>query len=467
MPVLAHSTAHFNTPPDTGPAYIAGLGGTPGPGYFTDQHGQPIMFLCDECWGLAANAGRWSSGDWQGEIDDYLATRAGQGFTAVFTTVIGTSHSGNPDDTGDTWDGVAPFTTPYSVLNGTYWARIDYLLTAAAAAGLAVVLNVVFTYCLSAPANILYGINSGSSPHDYGLALGNRYKTYPNLIWHFGDDYDGSSWPDVFSGIIAGIRDAGDTHPAGIENTAAGSTSRYGISDASHASPYSWGGSYATHQWCYYYAETYFGIEYAYGEPAPLLPVIQGDGMYWGEVTGGTSGNDNAIRRESWWAVSSGARGYGTSQTDVEFWPSGGAAAMGSGSWYSAWAGNMRTLMESLPGWHLLIPDTSSALVTAGRGTRATYNGSAGQGYVSTNTYVTASRTPDGGSGSSLAVIYMPAAATITVDQSKMAAGYTATWADPATCATSPATPGTTYNSTAKGNNSLGAADWVLVLRAP
>jgi Putative collagen-binding domain of a collagenase len=76
---------------------------------------------------------------------------------------------------------------------------------------------------------------------------------------------------------------------------------------------------------------------------------------------------------------------------------------------------------------------------------------------------VAASITPSG----SLAMLYLPNATTITINQSLMQSGYTATWVDPVSGATSPATPGSTYNSTAQGNNSQGDPDWVLVLQAP
>jgi hypothetical protein len=63
-------------------------------------------------------------------------------------------------------------------------------------------------------------------------------------------------------------------------------------------------------------------------------------------------------------------------------------------------------------------------------------------------------------------VIYSGKALNITIDQSKMAAGYTVTWIDPVTGATFAGTPGSTYNSTtARGNNSAGDPDWVLVLK--
>ena len=48
-----------------------------------------------------------------------------------------------------------------------------------------------------------------------------------------------------------------------------------------------------------------------------------------------------------------------------------------------------------------------------------------------------------------------------------MGSGWTAVWVDPITCATSSAGSGPTFNSTAKGNNSQGDPDWVLVLATP
>jgi hypothetical protein len=76
---------------------------------------------------------------------------------------------------------------------------------------------------------------------------------------------------------------------------------------------------------------------------------------------------------------------------------------------------------------------------------------------------VAASKTPDG----SLALIYMPLATTITIDQTKMLAGYGAKWMDPASGVLTAATVGSTYNSTAQGSNSVGAPDWALVLATP
>jgi hypothetical protein len=121
---------------------------------------------------------------------------------------------------------------------------------------------------------------------------------------------------------------------------------------------------------------------------------------------------------------------------------------------------------RSLPDWHRLVADTSNKLVTGGRGKHVTAipsGGSAPPLTDNSDSYVTASRTPDG----TLAVIYMSHHSTIRIDESAMAPGYKATWVDPASGTTRAVTAGPTYDSSTQGSNSVGDADWVLVLRAP
>jgi hypothetical protein len=238
-----------------------------------------------------------------------------------------------------------------------------------------------------------------------------------------------------------------------------------------------WGQSNAQFNFVYSYNAAYFAVEKAYLESSPV-PVIWGDGYFYqggnsGSYQGGTGAfaYDHAVRQDAWHAVSSGARGWVNGSEGIWQYQSTALADSALEWWYVHNAGAIRAFVESLPGWHTLVPDTSSALVTGGRGTHASSLSSGGGGgqyeVAFTDSYVTASRGPDGGSGASLALIYMSHGSTITIDQTKMASGYTATWVDPVTLATSAATPGSTYNSTAKGSNSAGEADWALVLQAP
>ena len=80
---------------------------------------------------------------------------------------------------------------------------------------------------------------------------------------------------------------------------------------------------------------------------------------------------------------------------------------------------------------------------------------SPGNTYQGGNNYVSASKTADG----TLAVIYIPTNATITVNGALMASGYSATWVDPASGARTAATIASTYSHA--GANSA-SPDWVL-----
>ena len=442
-------------------SYITGLGGTPGPGWFTDGNGQPKLWVATETWALPNRAGEWTSGNWQGDYDNFFATRSAQGFTVTMTDPVAGTSSGAPNDNGNTWDGVTPLaggsTNPSSAaLNNTFWDRIDYAFSSAASSGMTI--GFVAANGDSFNSGYLYNTWTTGQWTDYGALIGARYKNTPNLVWLVGNDAFSPFSDSVWTALLSGIRGAGDTHMVTPWYNAE-CTSRY-LTDTNASED--WGVSNATFNFCYTYNAGYFVIEYAYGEvanegAANLLPVMWGDGYFY-QGSGGAyyAPDDRAYRQEWWWTLASGARGILGEAENVWQWPSTAAAAL-TGDWFFANnAANIVTAFTSLNGWHKLIPDTGNALVTAGRGTRVSGFASGGSGgqYESSfaNSYVAASKTPDG----TLAVLYLPNHTTITIDQSLLTPGYTATWIDPVSGAKTAATAGSTYNSTAKGTNSPG-----------
>lgn len=458
---------HNQPPPGSGSPIITQLAGTGTAGYFTDAGGTPRVYWADENWGLPSNAGRWNSGNWQADYDNFHTTRAAQGLNANHTHPWGHSHTGANNDIGNTWDGISPWTGgPGGSLNNTFWTRIDYMFTSAAAHNMTIFFNLTMSADLGLQGFAGTGVWNGVSAANAQTAaqhIAARYLNTPNLIWMFGDDYFNDD-DTMMNAILAGIRAAGDTRPLAVEYYPTGTTSHIDLS-APGGATFPFGTSQAAFNWVYYYWVTYFGVETAYADANPL-PVVWGDGFFWGDAGGqGTNGghDDNLVMRKMvWWALSSGARGCTMGSDAVFVWGSSSAAAVAAEGWYVNSAKAVRTLFEGLPGWQKLIPDTSSVLVTAGRGTRAAYSN---QFFLAGNSdnYVSASRTADG----KLAVIYMSVASTITIDQTKMVSGYTAKWADPASGVTASTTTGSTYNSGSKGTNSAGDTDWVLILQGP
>lgn len=463
-----------------GGRYIAGISGSGTGQYFVDNTGAPRMILGDAAWALPGNAGRWNSGNWQADYDTFFANRAAQGYTVIYLKPIGTTQSGNIDDNGSTFDGLYPFqggtpstgvagANPSTGLTAAFWARIDYMFNSAMKNGITIFFNAIgYDSDFSSGPGPLFG-KSTTEFTAYGTAMGTRYAAQGNLMWNLADDYFGEN-DALITAFMTGVRGAGDTHLVSIENYPE-TTSRQDLS-TSAALP--WGTSFAEWNNCYSYNVTYYGIEKAYLESSPLA-VIQLDGyFYQGGPSGVYSGGsgafayDRASRQDAWHALSSGARGVVQGSEGIWQWTSTSLSSSGTEWYYVNNAGVLRSVMESLSGWNLLVPDTSSALVTSGRGTHATSLSSGGGGgqyeVAFTDTYISASRTPDSGSGSSLAVIYFSHATTIGIDQTKMVSGYTATWVDPVSGAKHSTTPGASYNSATPGNNSKGDPDWVLVL---
>jgi hypothetical protein len=450
------------TPPPAplGRPVITSLAGG-GNGWFTDQYGQPRLVWGDAAWGLPGGVGRWSSGAWRADYDAYFATRSGQGCTVVYLAPMTTVHNGGLNDDGRQYDGTLPFqggslANPSTGLTAAYWARIDYMLASAAAQGITVVMNAI-GYNSDFETNGPLAGKSTTEFQAFGAALGGRYATASNLVWTLADDYFGDN-DAVITAFLTGVRGAGDTHPVSIENFSE-TTSRKQLPGAGAALP--WGAANAQYNFVYSYDVIYIGTEDAYTADG-TVPVIAGDGYFYQGGTSYSATFDRAFRQESWWALSSGARGKIHGDEGIWQWPSTAQAHAASAWWWANNSANIVAAFTALAGWHLLIPDTGSALVTAGRGTRKTFTGTQYEPAV-TDAYVTASKTPDG----SLAVVYLSHGSTITIDQSKLGSGYTATWIDPVSGATSSATAGTTYNSTAKGSNSAGDPDWVLVFQGP
>ena len=474
------------------PRYIAGLGGSGYNSYFTDQFGQPKLMLLEQAWALPWNAGRWSgSGGGATPAADYasyFAARSAQGYTSWFGIAWGNSHVDSTALSGGrTWDGVYPLNingTPGAIvtgsetvtLNNSFWSRIDTFFATAAQYGVNCFLNLSMSYDISDTGGI-WQHASNTQGGAFGAALAARYpqSSYPHVFWFFGDDDDGPN-DSFYQAILTGIQGAGDTRSLiSIEQFT--NTNCHIEFDNGTAFSGSFGAPNATYNWVYSYDPPYLGVEDSYTEGGTFthIPPVYGDGVYYGDDSGQSStAQQQAIRHFTWWALASGARGIPCTSGPSDLgggglwtWQSGAVGRLTSdpnGTFTTSTIGSIVSYFSGLADWHKLIPDTGNVFITAGRGTRGTSSAPGGVFNLSpSNTYVAGSITPLG----TLAVIYCRGPMSITIDQSKMSAGYTATWVDPLSLATTSAATGSTYSSSGLGNNSAGDPDWVLVLQGP
>ena len=286
----------------------------------------------------------------------------------------------------------------------------------------------------------------------YGTMVAERFRDLPNIVWMSGGDYFpeadepalGSDVDHCIDAMMRGIRTAGDSRPFSIQ---LGYPKSISTDNPYWAERVSW-------NFVYSYLPTYRAVLSAYAR-TPVVPAIFGEGNYEGENNYPDTPATTAktLRQQMLWALTSGAAGAFYGSDDWEF--------------HDGWEARLDTkavtqlhrlhdVFGQLPWWSL-VPDTTSTLVTAGRGIAVTDDAPVD---VLDNDYVTAARSPDG----RLAVIYLPGAHTITVDRTALAAGSQAVWVDPANGANRTVPMADTF--TTPGPNADGDNDWLLLITA-
>jgi hypothetical protein len=229
----------------------------PGGRYLQNGLGSPFLIAGDAAMALfqALPLTGSSSGDASANATFYFSTRSSQGINAVWATAVCSTYAACTGNNSQTYDGLVPFNGTISSCGSTipncwdmttagqgssanYWARMDAMVNLAATYGIVIFWNPVTTGgCNTFPSSgsnpvwitLVNNHNAANGSHTnayaFGQFLGNRYKSFPNIVWLHGDDYicngQGGGSPaaddlpvmDIMNGIAA----AGDTHLQTIE----------------------------------------------------------------------------------------------------------------------------------------------------------------------------------------------------------------------------------------------------------
>lgn len=374
------------------------------------------------------------------EIVQYLDDRQARGFNTILVEVIESgSFGGRTTAYGDDPFGGTDFTT-YTT---AYWQHVDFLVTEAAKRGFVVLMCPLYLGSGGGSEGWYAAAVAAGTPaiQAYGAFLGARYTSADNIIWVNGGDYRPPTLaiPDALAtGILSQ-----DTRHLFTTHWARNSTGTDG-------SP-SWLTLNST-----YPQQATISSQLAtdYSNHLGNLPTFMIEGHYEGSYSGQPTLTAQDAMREAWQSDLSNPAGcmYG----HHTIWPldTGWQAAMASNG--AAYISKLNAFMASKK-WWLLVPDASSALVTAGRGT------------IGTTTYVTAALASDG----SFAAIHIPTGASVTVDLTQMAGSgaVTARYLDPTTGVYTPVS-GSPFAQASRafvassdvGNNASGGADQILVL---
>jgi hypothetical protein len=400
--------------------------------YLVDQNGQPYMIVGDSPHSLFVNTS-------PADADFYLANRQAHGVNAIWVQALSNGYTGGRAD-GSTFDGILPFTTPgdFSTPNPVYFDRVATIIQEAENHGITAFLDPVDL----AGWNAQMSSNGATKDGAFGAFLGNRFKSFPNIVWLNGNDFQNWGDPTADADALALAQGIASSDPNHVQ------TIELNYNSSSSLDDQRWAGTVKLNA-AYSYNATYDEVLHAYNQ-TPTIPTFMVEANYENENnTAGPDTTPESLRRQEWWTMTSGASGqlYGNHTTWT--FPAGWKTNIDTPG--IAQLGVMRSFFLSEP-WQQLVPD--AAFVTSGQGS---YN----SGYIDVlqTDYATAAVTPDGAH----AVVYIPSARTLSVNTAKLQANVTARWIDPTTGASQPATA--PYAT--PGTHADGASDWALAFDSP
>lgn len=406
---------------------------------------KPVFITGDAAWSLIAEPS-------DADVDAYLNDRASQGFNAIIVNLI--EHQYADHAPADIY-GDAPFNGPsFSHPNERYFAHADSVIRRAAAKGITVFLFPVYLGYGSNACNKNnegWGTDMETASDDamraWGVYVGNRYKSFPNIVYVIGCDADPRTCEPSLLGklndVATGIKSADSVHLMTADN--AGQQSALDV----------WSG----YRWLdinlMYNSSDPAKLNFEYTRP-DFLPFFMDEDEYENEH----ETTPLRLRTRQYWSVLSGAY-LGSFFGNNPIWcfgetnPSSAVPCRSDKSWKSelgsagsvgqSWFGK---LFRSREHW-LLVPDIKHTVVTAG--------------YGSGSTLTTTARTSDG----QTIIAYVPNGnhATLTVDMSKIASATRKArcwWFNPSNGSTT--LIGTVPNLGTRDFTPPDSGDWVLVI---
>ena len=275
--------------------------------YVVDQYGHPYMIVGDSAHSLAVNLSTT-------EMNAYFADRQAHGFNAVLVQLISGDYTGNQSANSAnfaTYDGITPFSTngDISTPNPAYFARMATMVQLAENHGITVILDPADTGQLLDSSTFLAD-NGQAKDYAYGVFLGNTFKSFPNVAWESGNDYEqyGPANNAYVLSIAQGIR---SVDPKQLQSVELNYSTSLSSDDPQWAAFVNLNAEYD-----YYspYAEVLAG----YNFDGPTMPVFGTENDYEFENNINVNpGSTQNLRLQEYWTMTSGATGllYGNHYT--------------------------------------------------------------------------------------------------------------------------------------------------------
>ena len=411
---------------------------------------KPVFITGELAYSLATNLFRNS------DIEYYLSARQSMGFNFLWVAAVDQGYLVDPP--GNVL-GQVPFIgypdrhgKAFTNMNEAYFDHLDYVIQRAAAHGFTVLLNAAFVGSRPSGCNDDTGwcrelqTASDAELTAYGAYLGNRYKSYPNIIWMMGGDCDVTDHPFLkakMDDIAIGIRSVDSVHLMTIETQPPNGASQDGMT----------GSTWIDLNFLYQDAPGMAAKANANYLRSDFLPMFLGEDDLENERVG-----DLVERTEAYQAVLGGAH-LGFVFGNCVIWSFGAVYQYCHIQPGQTWQNRLSStgsigrqylgrLMRSREHWKM-VPDIDHTVITAG--------------YGSGDTVTVASRTKDG----QTIIAYIPNgnAATLTVAMTKIkSSSHTAKcwWFNPSSGITT--LVGSYSNSGTKSFTPPDSNDWVLVI---
>jgi hypothetical protein len=251
-------------------------------------------------------------------------------------------------------DGVYPFTTnsnnPSNPNNATWWNRRTAFFASAAAHGFYVICNITTPNLNS---TVFTNTWTTTQWTDWGTKLAAAFASTSNILWIAADDYFGTIDSNL-NALLASMRTGGCNQPVGIQWYQETSCRKDIFNGTDLTTNNNWARD-AQYNFGYSYNVWYDVVEKMGNEVNPV-PHFAADGTFLN--TGGiTSITDKQLmRRQVWWALSSGSKGFQVGDNNVWTWASTALAEVTTNTFYTSVVPAISTYFRSLPNWHRCSP---------------------------------------------------------------------------------------------------------------
>lgn len=323
---------------------------------------KPVFITGDAAWSLITQLGN-------SDVDLYLSDRASHGFNYIWCGAADNNYQSTPPKN---YYGFSPFDGPdFTNENAHYWEHVDYVIRRAVEYGITVGLTPAFVGLTSSGGYLpSYQKNSESVFAAYGEFLGNRYKTFPNIIWVIGGDVDPKTGVlPKLTALANGIRSKDTVHLMVAE----GEPQHSALDTFGTAIPMDL-------NWLYFHTTNIPGGVSSSYTRSPWLPSFLGEEWYENEHTPPLT--DLEYREQGYWAVLSGAYlgngGFGNAP--LWYFRSGPSVRATDPSWQSQLNSPgsiaqmyLGRLFRSREHWKL-VPDLNHTVMVAGYDSRSFFS---------------------------------------------------------------------------------------------